>query len=233
MNITQTQLGRIFPRTATMRIAQFVEPLNQCFMKWGIDSPKQAAWFLGIYGHECAELNALEENLNYSAQGLADTWPARYARKGPDGKYIRRMVKGKLRNSPNDTANRLGGNAIAVANNVYASRIGNGPESSGDGWRFRGAGMPQLTGRANFAEYSAETGVDALNNPALLRNPEGAADPAGWYWHKHELNDYVARDDFDGACDVVNMGRKTERVGDALGYEERKAIMQRALEVLT
>jgi len=220
MNITLDQLAAIVPTTARASLASFVEPLNRCFEKWGVSTPLQVAAFLGVFTHECGGFTRMAENLNYSAQGLANTWD-RYS------------ATGKRGGPPNALANRLNRNPQAIANNVYANRNGNGPEASGDGWRYRGAGVPQLTGKSNFQAYADATGIDAVGNPDQLRTAAGGVDPAGWYWYANGLSAYADKGDFDGVCDIVNKGRKTAAFGDAIGFAERKKTYDLARKVLS
>ncbi|HCR1382557.1 TPA: glycoside hydrolase family 19 protein, partial [Pseudomonas aeruginosa] len=124
MLITEQQLLQIFPN-AGHRAGFFVPALNVAMERFGITAPVRGAAFLAQVGHESSQLTRLVENLNYSAQGLAATWPSRY--RGADGK-------------PNALALNLARHPQAIANNTYASRNGNGDEASGDGWRFRGRG---------------------------------------------------------------------------------------------
>lgn len=134
MPITEQQLLQIFPN-AGPQAGVFVGALNRGMTRFGITSPVRAAAFLAQVGHESGQLTRLVENLNYSARGLAANWPSRYL--GADGQ-------------PNALAQRLARNPRAIANNAYASRNGNGDEASGDGWWYRGRGLLQITGRANY-----------------------------------------------------------------------------------
>jgi putative chitinase len=227
--ITLEELVQIFPKTPRTLLASFVSPLNDCFEKWGIGTLRGQAAFLGVYGHECTNFQRLEENLNYSADGLANTWPARYAARGKDGTLLPK-VGGRY--TPGDLAKRLARNPIAIANNVYANRMGNGNESSGDGWRFRGGGVSMLTGRNNYQNYSDATGVDAVGNPGIIRQPAGATDPAGWFWYANGINRFAEANDFDGVCDQVNLGRQTAAEGDAIGFAERKKTHDLARKVM-
>ncbi|UUS13328.1 glycoside hydrolase family 19 protein [Stenotrophomonas sp. CD2] len=120
--------------------AQWAQPLSEACTAFGISTPKRAAAFLAQVGHESGSLTRIIENLNYGAQGMADTWPSRYA---VDPKAKPRK--------PNDLARALERKPVAIGNNAYANRLGNGSEASGDGYRFRGRGPIQNTGRANYA----------------------------------------------------------------------------------
>ncbi|MCW5229714.1 glycoside hydrolase family 19 protein, partial [Pseudomonas aeruginosa] len=166
MPITEQQLLQILPN-AGPRAGVFVGALNRGMTRFGITSPVRAAAFLAQVGHESGQLTRLVENLNYSARGLAATWPSRYL--GADSQ-------------PNALAQRLARNPRAIANNAYASRNGNGDEASGDGWRYRGRGLLQITGRSNYRAAGAGLGQPLEQEPELLEQPEFAALSAAWWW---------------------------------------------------
>jgi putative chitinase len=119
-------------------------------------TPERGAHFFGQTSHETGEFKSFSENLNYSAQGLANTFPTRYA--------VNPKAKIKV---PNTLANTLARNPEKIANNAYASRMGNGNEASGDGWKFRGRGALQLTGKDNYKLFS-----EYLKNPEIMTNPD-------------------------------------------------------------
>jgi putative chitinase len=130
---------------------QWLDAIQAAIDEQGIsNSPSNTAAFLANVGVESQGLSTLVENLNYSAQRLAQVWPQRYA--------VNAFVDNKI---PNDTAVRIAATGPqAIANNVYANRMGNGDENSGDGWRFRGQGLIQLTGRTNILAFFARAAVD-------------------------------------------------------------------------
>nr|MBF3179170.1 glycoside hydrolase family 19 protein [Pseudomonas aeruginosa] len=172
MLITEQQLLQIFPN-AGPQAGVFVGALHRGMTRFGITSPVRAAAFLAQAGHESSQLTRLVESLNYSARGLAATWPSRY--RSADGK-------------PNALALNLARHPQAIANNTYASRNGNGDEASGDGWRYRGRGLLQITGRSNYRAAAAGLGQPLEAEPELLEQPEWAALSAAWWWATHGLN---------------------------------------------
>lgn len=196
---------------------QWVEALNDAMIKGGITTKIRAAAFIANVGHECANFTRLTENLNYSAEGLAKTWPPRYA-----------AAPGK----PNAVALRIARNPQAIANNVYADRMGNGNEASGDGWNYRGRSPIMLTGKDNYQLCDKELGLGLVANPDRCLEPEIGAKVSVWFWAKNGINAYADKGDFDGVCDKINKGRKTEKIGDAIGYAERKVAYTKAKEVL-
>ncbi|MFW4994584.1 glycoside hydrolase family 19 protein [Pseudomonas aeruginosa] len=209
MLITEQQLLQIFPK-AGHRAGFFVPALNVAMKRFGITSPVRVAAFLAQVGHESSQLNRLVENLNYSDQGLAATWPSRY--RGADGQ-------------PNALAQRLARNPRAIANNAYASRNGNGDEASGDGWRFRGRGLLQITGRANYRAAGAGLGQPLEAEPELLEQPEHAARSSAWWWAAHGLNGLADSGRFALITRTINGGMN--------GQVERLELWERAKAVLS
>jgi putative chitinase len=169
-------------------------PLNAAMKEWDIDSPERVAAFLAQVAHESSELRRLEENLNYSAARLRAVWPKRF---------------------PDDaTATRYANDPERLANYVYAGRMGNGDAASGDGWKFRGRGLIQLTGRSNYVACKAALGLDVVRSPDLLREPLPAARSAGWFWKSRGLNELADADpedddeeDFVAITSLINGGR--------------------------
>lgn len=117
-------------------------------------------------------------------------------------------------------------NPRKIANKVYANRMGNGDEASGDGWTYRGAGLIQLTGKANQLACASHFGIAPEKIGVWLRTPEGASRSAAWFWDQHHLSTFALRGDFDGVCDIVNIGKKTEKIGDSIGYAGRLAKLE-------
>lgn len=218
MTITAEQLSKIFGSPSAQYV-QWVDPINKTLDKYGISSKQQVAMFLAQAGHESARLTAVKENLNYSADGLANTWPGRYGIKAANGNYIR-GTDGRIK--PNALALKLHRNQEAIGNNVYADRMGNGNEASGDGFKYRGRGLIQLTGRSNYASLTADLGVDLISSPELLESPLNAALSAGWYWKQNGLN--ALSGDVEAATRKIN--------GGVNGLADRKDLYTKALSVL-
>jgi len=177
-------------------------PLNQVFVKYDIGTPKRQAAFIGQCAVESANFTRLQENLNYSAQRLTQVWPSRF---------------------PNvSMAEPYANNPEKLANFVYAGRMGN--LQDGDGWKFHGRGLIQLTGRENYANCGSGIGVDLIDNPDLLLTPKYAALSAGWFWNKKGLNTLA---------DSQEYGAMTRRINSGLtGLDERIAKITKALQVL-
>ena len=161
-------------------------------------------------------LKSLRENLNYSAQGLANTWPNRFS------------VTGRKGGAPNALAMRIARNPEAIANYTYANRMGNGDVASGDGWRFAGKGPFQLTGKDNYNRFFKYMGLSPDSNPELLMEPDLGVLSAIWYWlaaSGRDLGHFAVKGDIDTIVDYINIGRKTQTYGDGHGFKERKRIL--------
>lgn len=148
---------------------KWVDPLNETFERFGILTPHQQAAFIGQCGHECGNFRVLEENLNYRAETLMKLWPRRF----PTLEFAKQFER----------------NPKKIANSVYANRMGNRDEASGDGYRFRGRGCIQLTGSANYYHAGKALGVDFIMEPDLVATPQYAALTAGFFWNTQKLND--------------------------------------------
>jgi putative chitinase len=147
---------------------KWVDPLNQTFERFNIRTPRQQAAFIGQCGHECGNFRVLEENLNYRAETLMKLWPRRF----PTLEFAKQFER----------------NPKKIANTVYANRMGNRDEASGDGYRFRGRGCIQLTGSANYYHAGKALGVDFIMQPDLVATPQYAALTAGYFWDTQKLN---------------------------------------------
>jgi len=182
--------------------AKWYTPLIDMFARYNINTTQRQASFIGQCQHESNNFRTLEENLHYSADGLMRTWPSRFP-------------------SP-DVAQQFANNPEKIANKVYAGRMGNTEE--GDGWKYHGRGVIQLTGRDNYRNCGAALGMDLINHPELLAMPKGAALSAGWFWGKKGLNDLADIKDYETMTKRIN--------GGTLGLEDRVSKINKALEVL-
>lgn len=184
--------------------AKYLDPLNRHMPAYGINTSARIAAFLAQVAHESQDFTRVVENLNYSAQGLANTWPSRYA-----------IAPKAATKTPNALAHKLHRRPEAIANNVYANRMGNGDEASGDGWKHRGAGLKQLTGKANHTACGKVLGIDLVRHPELLQEPEWAVASACWFWQANGLSALADRGDFRGMTIKIN--------GGTIGLPERVA----------
>ena len=185
-----------------LRAARWLPHLTAAMLKHGIDTPTRAAHFLAQVSVESGRLSRLEENLNYSADRLRVVWPSRF--------------------KTHAEATRYAGNPQALANKVYGGRMGNvGPD---DGWRYRGRGLKQLTGLANYRAYAQASGLDCVEHPELLLEPQHAADSAAWFWASHGCSTLADAGDVRGLTARINGGYN--------GLAERAAMAAAALRAL-
>jgi putative chitinase len=169
-----------------------------------INTPHRIAMFLAQVGHESGGLRTIKENLNYSADGLKRVFP----------KYFRTV-------NPVDYAKK----PEKIANRVYASRMGNGDEASGDGYRYCGRGLIQLTGKSNYEAFAQDMGWPLAEATAWLAEPEGAAWSAGWFWDSRELNQWADKGDITTVTKKIN--------GGTIGLEDRKSHYEAALQIFS
>jgi putative chitinase len=184
---------------------KWVDPLNETFARFDISNPKRQAAFIGQCGHECGNFRILEENLNYRAETLMKLWKARFPTLEIANQYAKQPQK--------------------IANKVYANRMGNRDESSGDGYRFRGRGCIQTTGHANYYHAGQSLGVDFVMDPDLVASPKYAALTAGFFWSTHGLNALADAQDHKSITKRIN--------GGYIGLAEREEHTKMALAVLT
>ena len=184
--------------------AEWVDPLNETFQRFNINTNNQRAMFIGQCSHECGNFRILEENLNYRAATLMKLWPKRFPTL--------------------EKANEYSGNPKKIANSVYSSRMGNRDENSGDGYRFRGRGCIQLTGHANYYHASQALGVDFVMQPDLVSTPKYAALTAGWFWSTHNCNSPADALDYTKVTKIIN--------GGTIGLDDRINHVKQALAVL-
>jgi len=180
-------------------------PLNTTFERFDIMNPLRQAAFIAQCGHECGNFKVLEENLQYRAETLMRLWPKRF----PTLEFAKQYEK----------------NPKKIANMVYANRMGNRDEPSGDGYRFRGRGCIQLTGHANYYHAGKALGEDFVMQPELVATPMYAALSAGFFWSTQKLN--VLADNRD----IKMMTKKVN--GGFIGLADREKHYNQALAVLT
>ena len=184
--------------------AGLLNAFNKVFEKYQINTKERVAGFLAQCGHESLDFTVLKENLNYGAKGLRGTF----------GKYF-----------PDDaTAAKYERKPEMIANRVYASRMGNGNEASGDGYKFRGRGAIQLTGCANYTAFAKDVGKTIDETIVYLETLEGAIESACWFWKKNGLNEIADKKDITLMTKRIN--------GGTIGLEDRKKHWEKNLQVL-
>jgi len=197
--VTESQLEAITKTTA--EVAQYCEAVNACLQRYEMNTPLRATHFLAQIAHESGGFRYVEENLKYSAQALRSVFSKYFQDDAIASDYARQPQK--------------------IANRVYANRMGNGSELSGDGWRYRGRGLIQLTGKSNYTQYADARQVDVVQTPGLVAtDPILATDVAGWYWKSRDLNRYADSDDIRAITKRINGGYN--------GLEDRQGYLQRA-----
>ena len=201
--------------------AKWFEAVVETCVEFEINTPQRISAFLAQTAHESGGYTMLTENLNYKAATLAACWPDRFAVLGPDKKPVK-DAQGKL--TPTAVANAIAGKPELIANMVYSSRMGNGPAESGEGWKFRGRGLKQLTGKFNYEKCGNALGVDLVHDPDLLLNPVYAARSAGWFWKSNGLEVFADAGDIRGMTKKIN--------GGFIGLEDRQRRYDKVLAAI-
>jgi len=202
--ISFEQLNEFFEDTDEDIIQKYVEFLNEMMEFYEINNKNRISMFLAQVGHESGGLRTIKENLNYSADRLKVIFP----------KYFRGVDTSAFAKNPQKIANR-----------VYASRMGNGDEASGDGYRYCGRGLVQLTGKSNYQAFAADMNMSLEEATEWLATEEGAAWSAGWFWDSRELNQWADKGD------IVTVTKKIN--GGTIGLEDRKSHYEAALEIFS
>jgi putative chitinase len=200
---------------------KWLQPIIETCVEFEINTPQRIAAFLAQTSHESGGYTMLTENLNYRAATLAACWPGRFAEMGPN-KKPKKDAKGAL--IPTKVALSIEKKPELIANIVYSSRMGNGPPQSGEGWKYRGRGAKQLTGKDNYKRCGDALGVDLVANPDLLLEPLHAARSAGWFWKTNNLSPLA------DAGDIKTMTKKIN--GGFIGLEARQALYDRIMAVI-
>jgi len=200
--LTQAQLAQMIPGNAY--VAEWYEALEQLLPDYDINTPQRVAAFIAQCAHESGGFTAIKENLNYRAATLRKVFP----------KYF-----------PNDDiANAYAGKPEMIANRVYGGRMGNGDEHSGDGYRYCGRGLIQLTGHDNYQAFADSLEMAVTDVPEYLATFEGAAQSACWFWEKNNLNTFA------DTGDIVTITKRIN--GGTIGIDDRTARYHRALEIM-
>ena len=172
---------------------------------WSVDTIERVAGFIAQCGHESGGFRVLSENLNYSAKALNSIFPKYFRRAGRDANEYHRQPE-------------------KIANVIYANRMDNGDTDSGDGWRFRGGGILQLTGRYNYTQFGKAVEKSPDEAVEYVRTKAGALDSACWFWDTNNINKY---------CDDMDIVGMTKRInGGTIGLDDRKKHYLHALDVL-
>ena len=202
-DFTEAKLRQIL--VGAPHVDQWYKALNAILPDYDIDTPNRVACFLGQTGHESGGYRALRENLNYSDKGLMGIFKKYFPTQESTVGYVRQPEK--------------------IANKIYANRMGNGPESSGDGFAYRGRGLIQLTGKTNYQWFAASIEESLEETIKFLETYEGAVQSACWFWESNNLNDLADK------MDVKLMTKKIN--GGYIGLDDRIKHINHAVHVLS
>ena len=178
--------------------------LDQLLPEYDINTPQRICHFVAQCAHESGSFRFIEENLNYRAESLMRTWPRHFPTMDIAKQYERKPER--------------------IANRAYSSRMGNGDEASGDGWRYRGRGLIQLTGKDNYTFFAGSLGIAVEEAADYLATFEGAAQSACFFWEQNKLNRFADANDTKGLTKAIN--------GGTLGLEDRIKHTEHALHVM-
>jgi len=198
------ELSQLKQMVRNPHIDHWHEAIDQLLPDYEINTPARVAAFVAQCAHESGNFVFVKENLNYKAASLMKTF----------GKYFPTM----------DMAMQYEKRPEKIANRVYASRMGNGDEASGDGYRFCGRGLIQLTGRDNYTFFAGSLGIPVEEASEYLSTFEGAVQSACWFWETNNLNRFADAGDIKGLTRAIN--------GGYIGLEDRISHYEHALHVM-
>ena len=202
MELTKEQLKQLLPKNPY--IDQWHKALSQLLPDYEINTPQRIAAFIAQCAHESGGFIFLTENLNYKAESLVKVFP----------KYFKDITTAKAYEKKPEK----------IANKIYANRMGNGDELSGDGYKYRGRGLIQLTGKTNYSWFAASLDITPDEAAEYTQTFEGAAQSACWFWETNKLNNEADKGD------ILTMTKKIN--GGTIGLEDRKKHYEHALHVL-
>jgi putative chitinase len=200
--LTEEQLSKILK--GNNYISDWYEALKNNLPNYDITSKERIAAFIAQCAHESANFKILKENLNYRAESLMRVWPRHFPTLEVAQQYAKQPEK--------------------IANKAYANRMGNGDESSGDGWKFCGRGLIQLTGRDNYEAFANSIMMPVDDVPEYLSTFNGAVESACWFWSKNNLNKWADEGDIKTLTKRIN--------GGFIGLEDRIKHYKHALEII-
>lgn len=202
MELTLQQLKQVLPKNPY--VEHWFKDLSQLFPDYEINTPQRMAAFFAQATHESGDFLWLQENLNYKAESLIKLFGSHFPGGLAEAKQYERQPE-------------------KIANRIYEKRMGNGPEETGDGYRYCGRGLIQVTGKENYTWFAASVGITPEEASSYMQTFEGAAQSACWFWESNNLNHYADIDDF------VTMTKKIN--GGTIGIEDRTARYERFLKI--
>lgn len=200
--LTKDHLSQILK--GNIHVDDWYDALKNNLPNYDVNTKNRICAFIAQCAHESANFKILRENLNYRAESLRRVWPRHFPTDEIAQEYARQPEK--------------------IANRAYANRMGNGDESSGDGWKFCGRGLIQLTGRNNYQLFADSIGYDVEELPDYLVTFEGAVKSACWFWTVNKLNQWADQSDIKTLTKKIN--------GGTLGLDDRIKHYNHALEIL-
>lgn len=201
MDLTKEQLSQMIP--GNPYVGDWYLAMEKLFPEYEINTPRRIAAFVAQCAHESMNFKALKENLNYTAASLSRVWPRLF---------------------PPEVASQYAHNQEKIANRAYGNRMGNGPEESGDGWRYCGRGLIQLTGKSNYTSFAESVEMKVEDVPEYLGTFEGALQSACWFWESNNLNQWA------DAGDILTLTKRIN--GGTLGLADRQKHYDHALHIL-
>lgn len=205
VRVTVEQLQTLYPTTKKETLTKYIDALNATMDKYGIsENSKRVCAFIAQVGHESGGFVYAAENLNYSADGLQKIFKKYFPDKTLAEQYARQPQK--------------------IASRVYASRMGNGNEASTDGWKYRGRGLIQITGKDNYTKLAGDMKKPLDEVTTYLETVQGACDSAGWYWSSRKLNALADKEDTVAITKAIN--------GGTIGLEDRQKHYAAALKII-
>ena len=202
-NLSEDQLSQMIP--GNQHVSEWWEALNTVLPEYDLITPERAASFISQCAHESNNFTAIKENLNYRAVTLRKVFPKYFPTDALAAQYEHRPEM--------------------IANKVYGNRMGNGDELSGDGFRYCGRGLIQLTGKNNYSHFADSIGMELSDVPEYLATFEGAVKSAAWFWNTNKLN---------ALADTGDVMAVTKRInGGTIGYDDRLSRYNQALTILT
>jgi putative chitinase len=200
-NFTKQQLKEMIPKNPY--VDQWFEAISEILPEYEITTPQRVAAFLAQCAHESGGFVFLKENLNYKAPSLRKVFPKYFQDDATAAAYANKPEK--------------------IANRVYANRMGNGDESSGDGWRYCGRGLIQLTGKDNYTFFAASLDIPVEEAAEYLQTFEGAVQSACFFWEQNNLNQWADKGDILTLTKRIN--------GGTIGLEDRIKHYEHALHI--
>jgi putative chitinase len=203
MELTQQQLQQVIPKNKY--VSYWYDALQQLLPQYEINTPDRIAAFLAQCAHESGGFVFIKENLNYKWQSLRKVFPKYFPTDALAQQYEKKPEK--------------------IANRVYANRMGNGPEESGDGYKFCGRGLIQVTGRENYSWFAASLHISPEEASEYMETFEGAAQSACWFWESNNLNQWADK------RDILTLTKRIN--GGTIGLEDRQKHYEHCLHILS